>query len=51
MTPGTIVIGLIVAGIVFLAARSLHRDKKNGSACAGCSGCSGTEGGCEEQSK
>ncbi|MCI8296456.1 MAG: FeoB-associated Cys-rich membrane protein [Lachnospiraceae bacterium] len=36
---GTIVIGLLILGIVFLAARSLWRDKKAGK-CCGCScGC------------
>jgi len=41
MTLGTLVAGIIVAGVVFLAARSLRKDKKNGSPCAGCSGCAG----------
>lgn len=38
----TLVVGLIVAGIVFLAVRSIVRDKKNGkSLCGGnCRGCS-----------
>lgn len=37
----TLVVGLIVAGIVFLAVRSIVRDKKNGkSLCGGnCGGC------------
>ncbi|MGL6198455.1 MAG: FeoB-associated Cys-rich membrane protein [Lachnospiraceae bacterium] len=46
MTLGTLVVGIIVAAIIFLAARSLHRDKKSGSMCSGCSGCSG--GSCHE---
>lgn len=38
----TLAVGLIVAGIVFLAVRSIIRDKKNGkSLCGGnCGGCS-----------
>ena len=38
----TLVVGLIGAGIVFLAVRSIVRDKKNGkSLCGGnCGGCS-----------
>lgn len=46
MTLGTLVVGIIVAAIIFLAARSLHRDKKSGSMCSGCSGCS--QGTCHE---
>jgi len=40
MTLGTIVIGFIVLGVLFLAARSIYRDKKSGKACGSCSGCS-----------
>lgn len=38
----TLIVGLIVAGIVFLAVRSIVRDKRNGkSLCGGnCGGCS-----------
>lgn len=38
----TLIVGLMVAGIVFLAVRSIVKDKKNGkSLCGGnCGGCS-----------
>lgn len=37
----TLIIGVIVAAVIFLAARKLYRDKKSGkSSCGGsCSGC------------
>lgn len=41
---GTVVVGIIVAGVVALAVRSMVRDKKNGKSiqCGGdCKNCSG----------
>lgn len=37
----TIIVGLIVAAVLFLAARQLYKDKKSGkSSCGGnCAGC------------
>lgn len=34
----TLIVGLILAGIVCLAIRSLWRDHKAGKTCGGCSG-------------
>lgn len=36
----TLIVGLLVALLVFLAARSVVRQSKTGG-CSGCSGCSG----------
>lgn len=44
MNMGTIVVGLIVAGMIALVVRSMVRDKKNGKSiqCGGeCSHCGG----------
>lgn len=38
---GTLLAALIVAGIVFLAARSLWRNRKNTCGCGGCEKCGG----------
>ncbi len=45
----TVIIGIIVAGILFLAARQLYKDKKNGKSmcggkCSSCHGCSACHG-------
>ncbi|MCM1023765.1 MAG: FeoB-associated Cys-rich membrane protein [Prevotella sp.] len=44
----TLIVGLIVAAVIFLAARQLWKDKKSGkSSCGGnCAGCSGCCHGC-----
>ncbi len=45
MTPGTIIVLIIVAVIVFVAARSVYRDHKSGKSvscghdCTHCRGC------------
>ena len=41
----TLIVGLLVALLVFLAARSVVRQSKTGG-CSGCSGCSGCGGSC-----
>ena len=38
----TLIVGLLVAALLFFAARSVVRQSKSG----GCSGCSGGCGGC-----
>ncbi|MGN0621193.1 MAG: FeoB-associated Cys-rich membrane protein [Porcipelethomonas sp.] len=52
----TVIIGLIVAGILFLSARQLYMDKKKGkSLCGGkCTGCPGgcnCHGACKDKTK
>ncbi len=42
---GTIVPGFVVAAVVFLAARSIWKDKKSGKTCSSCGGCG--KGSCD----
>lgn len=43
----TIAIGLVVLLLIFLAMRSIWRDKKQGKSCGSCpGGCSGCSGCC-----
>lgn len=44
---GNIIAGLVVLLIVFLAARKIYVDKKNGRTCSSCgNGCGGSCGHC-----
>lgn len=43
---GTYVVGIIVAVVVFCAARSIYKDRKAGKCSGGCSGCSGCAQNC-----
>lgn len=46
----TIIVGLIVAAVIFLAARKLYKDKKSGKfSCGGnCAGCPHACGHCDD---
>lgn len=44
---GTLIVGIIVAGIIFLAARKLYTDKKKGKSSCGCNcSCCPNNGAC-----
>lgn len=47
MNLATIIVALIIAGVIFLAVRSIYKGKKEGKACSGCSGCGGGCSHCE----
>lgn len=48
----TVIIALIVAALVFLAARSLYKENKSGGACSACGGsCSGCGAACAPAAK
>ncbi|MCL2017039.1 MAG: FeoB-associated Cys-rich membrane protein [Defluviitaleaceae bacterium] len=40
---GTLIVGLIVAFVMFLAARNIYQRRKSGS-CGGCDGCNSCDG-------
>ena len=46
---GTIVVLAVLLVVVYFAARSVIRDKKNGKCSGGCAGCSGCAGSCPSE--
>ena len=45
MTPGTVIVSILLLGVVVLAIRSIIRQKKAAKACGGCGGsCAGCTG-------
>lgn len=50
MSPGTIIVGLVLLFGVILAIRSVIRQHKSGGCSGGCESCSGCDHGCQENS-
>ena len=53
MSPllSNLIVILILAVIVFLAVRSIWRNRKNGGCGYGCTGCTGNCAGCKKNNK